>query len=47
MKWVERTLERLRQVPGVGFVLAVAEVYFDRRVWRRARYLRRFLFLFL
>ena len=45
MKWVERTLERLRQVPGVGFVLAVAEVYFDRRVSRSAASLAYFLIL--
>ena len=45
MKWVERTLERLRQVPGVGFVLALAEVYFDRRVSRSAASLAYFLIL--
>ena len=43
--WAERTLARLRRAPGVGLILAVAEVYFDRRVSRSAASLAYFLIL--
>ena len=43
--WAERTLARLRRAPGVGLILAVGEVYFERRVSRSAASLAYFLIL--